>query len=57
MAAGSVTARIVLINQDGEEIGTTDVPIEVKDDELRSAVIELHEAVRELSDLLQLIFE
>lgn len=54
MAQGNVTARIVLVDEDGNEI-SADYPLQIDSEPLREAITSLTEAVLELRDLVVLI--
>lgn len=54
MAQGAITARTQFIDEDGNVIGTSEAPLSVESEALRSAVDELTEAVRELRDVILL---
>lgn len=57
MAQGGMVARITLIDQDGNEIGTSDIPIQVDSEPLRAAVLDLTEEIQKLRELVEMIVE
>lgn len=55
MAHGATVIRITLINPQGEEIATKDVPLVVESPKLQQAIEQNTQAIRDLMDLLQLL--
>lgn len=55
MSQGGLTARIILIDADGNEIGTADLPIEVSSTELVDAIGELIAEIKALRDTIELV--
>lgn len=52
---GPTKIRVILIDADGHESATTDVPLVVDSPELREAIATLTKAVNEISEKLELL--
>lgn len=55
MAQGGLTARITLVDADGNEVGGADVPLEVSSDDLKSAINSLTEVLLRVEERLAIV--